>query len=453
MILFPSKAQWKKWSLTAKLTAVGTYIGIIALLVSVIFFLVPYLGQEGKKAALDKALMENRDLTARIADLESALNNRGYHLQGLVLNSAAAISATSSPFFVGEKTSGQIQMIAIALLALGKNVPTPTRTSRQDCYNLMKRTLSLGLITEVGSTAELLNSIDEHYDKLAPLLGKVDNTIISILKALHRAEIRAVVRRDINSATLLSEIIRTCDFISDYANRLKTFVAAAKTTKDALKLVVVAAGSIKTYSDTHTGIETLLRYGANYPPELIDAMNEILMLIGRESNTFVENLSNSNVQLLGIIQEFGAKPLHENEVNSVADTILTTFFGINNRERQEEFVADLEFWRKTMSDVVVVDNQILEEAIQPAYTASIIDDSWHRVVFGRIKPSESIGSFITSLRVLLLVEAVVTECLSDLFGGTGLSDRVAVRAAHAAAQDCLRSFHSLGQGDQQNVDE
>ena len=38
--MLPSKQQWKRWSLPSKLTAVGAYVGILALALSVLFFVI-----------------------------------------------------------------------------------------------------------------------------------------------------------------------------------------------------------------------------------------------------------------------------------------------------------------------------------------------------------------------------------------------------------------------------
>ena len=39
--LIPTRAQWKKWSLASKLTCIGAYVGVIALALTIIFFLWP----------------------------------------------------------------------------------------------------------------------------------------------------------------------------------------------------------------------------------------------------------------------------------------------------------------------------------------------------------------------------------------------------------------------------
>lgn len=41
--MFPTRKQWRAWSLPSKLTLVGTVAGIIGLLLSIVFFLIPYL--------------------------------------------------------------------------------------------------------------------------------------------------------------------------------------------------------------------------------------------------------------------------------------------------------------------------------------------------------------------------------------------------------------------------
>ena len=42
--LYPSLTQWKKWKLPSKLTAIGAYVGIIAFVLSIIFYLFPRSG-------------------------------------------------------------------------------------------------------------------------------------------------------------------------------------------------------------------------------------------------------------------------------------------------------------------------------------------------------------------------------------------------------------------------
>lgn len=41
--MIPTKGQWQKWSLPSKLTAIGAYVGILGVILTVIFFFVPYV--------------------------------------------------------------------------------------------------------------------------------------------------------------------------------------------------------------------------------------------------------------------------------------------------------------------------------------------------------------------------------------------------------------------------
>jgi hypothetical protein len=45
--MFPSKGQWKKWSLPNKLTAVGAYVGILGLALTLVLFTLSHLAREG----------------------------------------------------------------------------------------------------------------------------------------------------------------------------------------------------------------------------------------------------------------------------------------------------------------------------------------------------------------------------------------------------------------------
>jgi len=58
MRLLPSKKQWQKWSFPSKLTAVGTYVGILALLVAVIFFVILQKQQPSPHADKPDILVE-----------------------------------------------------------------------------------------------------------------------------------------------------------------------------------------------------------------------------------------------------------------------------------------------------------------------------------------------------------------------------------------------------------
>ncbi len=37
--MFPSRKQWSSWSLPSKLTAIGTYVGVSGVVLSIVFFL------------------------------------------------------------------------------------------------------------------------------------------------------------------------------------------------------------------------------------------------------------------------------------------------------------------------------------------------------------------------------------------------------------------------------
>src|SRR5689334_5918956 len=70
--MFPSRKQWKKWSLPSKLTAIGAYVGIFALVLSVIFFVIPYFGQtEIIPAVPEVALTTNEGLP--LSDFPNAI--------------------------------------------------------------------------------------------------------------------------------------------------------------------------------------------------------------------------------------------------------------------------------------------------------------------------------------------------------------------------------------------
>ncbi len=43
--MIPQKKQWKKWSLPSKLTAIGTFIGLIALIITIIYILISFIFQ------------------------------------------------------------------------------------------------------------------------------------------------------------------------------------------------------------------------------------------------------------------------------------------------------------------------------------------------------------------------------------------------------------------------
>lgn len=44
MILIPTSRQWRKWSLPSKLTAVGCYLAVLAILLTVVFYVWPRSG-------------------------------------------------------------------------------------------------------------------------------------------------------------------------------------------------------------------------------------------------------------------------------------------------------------------------------------------------------------------------------------------------------------------------
>lgn len=46
--MFPSSKQWKKWSLPSKLTAIGAFIGGLGIVLSIVFFIVPYIKKTEK---------------------------------------------------------------------------------------------------------------------------------------------------------------------------------------------------------------------------------------------------------------------------------------------------------------------------------------------------------------------------------------------------------------------
>ncbi|GEM_PF-6213551 len=64
--MIPTKEQWQKWSLPSKLTAIGAYVGILGLFLTVIFFFVPYVSHT------DSSKIEE-DLT--VAELESRIDS------------------------------------------------------------------------------------------------------------------------------------------------------------------------------------------------------------------------------------------------------------------------------------------------------------------------------------------------------------------------------------------
>lgn len=39
---FPTKVQWKGWSITDKLTAIGAYLGLLGIIISIILFIIPF---------------------------------------------------------------------------------------------------------------------------------------------------------------------------------------------------------------------------------------------------------------------------------------------------------------------------------------------------------------------------------------------------------------------------
>lgn len=45
--MFTTRNQWKKWSLPSKLTAIGAYVGILGVIFSIVFFIIPYVQKKG----------------------------------------------------------------------------------------------------------------------------------------------------------------------------------------------------------------------------------------------------------------------------------------------------------------------------------------------------------------------------------------------------------------------
>lgn len=58
MLFFPTKKQWKNWSLASKLTAIGAYVGIIALILSIVFFFIPLIFKDTSSLKQDNNLPE-----------------------------------------------------------------------------------------------------------------------------------------------------------------------------------------------------------------------------------------------------------------------------------------------------------------------------------------------------------------------------------------------------------
>ncbi|MEX3813755.1 hypothetical protein AB3X96_26420 [Paraburkholderia sp. BR13439] len=57
-LLIPTKEQWNKWSLPSKLTFAGTFVGVLSLLLTVLFFVLPLIfASDPTEKRLDGALL------------------------------------------------------------------------------------------------------------------------------------------------------------------------------------------------------------------------------------------------------------------------------------------------------------------------------------------------------------------------------------------------------------
>ncbi len=52
-MLFPSRAQWRSWSLPSKFSAIGVLLGVISLIIMILLSLVPYFTQTVKTQIID----------------------------------------------------------------------------------------------------------------------------------------------------------------------------------------------------------------------------------------------------------------------------------------------------------------------------------------------------------------------------------------------------------------
>lgn len=55
-MLFPTKKQWKQWSLPSKLTAIGAWLGIIGIILTIVFFTLSYFEQRSESSKQQNSL-------------------------------------------------------------------------------------------------------------------------------------------------------------------------------------------------------------------------------------------------------------------------------------------------------------------------------------------------------------------------------------------------------------
>jgi hypothetical protein len=72
--MIPTKQQWGNWSLPSKLTAVGTFLGVIGVVLSVLFFLLSMDDNAGNtsevKAVLNSAIYENQTILSQLQSIK-----------------------------------------------------------------------------------------------------------------------------------------------------------------------------------------------------------------------------------------------------------------------------------------------------------------------------------------------------------------------------------------------
>jgi hypothetical protein len=97
--MLPTKKQWQTWSLPSKLTAIGTYAGLLALLLTVMFFAWPWItGEASKPEARHSEIM--RALKERNKSLKDTLWEK--YPFGYVLFGSADGNIVSMPFYNGD---------------------------------------------------------------------------------------------------------------------------------------------------------------------------------------------------------------------------------------------------------------------------------------------------------------------------------------------------------------
>ncbi|MEM5297269.1 hypothetical protein VSR82_23425 [Burkholderia sp. JPY481] len=106
-LLIPTKEQWDKWSLPSKLTFVGTFVGVLSLLLAVLFFLWPLIfTSDPTEKRLDGALLAAIEDAKSIRNQLSSLKQIGeLKLEG---NDIAVPSSKDGPVIVESSAMKQL---------------------------------------------------------------------------------------------------------------------------------------------------------------------------------------------------------------------------------------------------------------------------------------------------------------------------------------------------------